>query len=328
MFEKLKEKIRLRQIHGKEPYSSIYNIVGFYPENLELYEQAFLHKSSSFEVGDGKWVNNERMEFLGDAILDAIVADIVYRKFPTKREGFLTNTRSKIVQRETLNRIGVEIGLDKMVRYSTKISSHNNHMYGNALEALIGAIYLDQGYDECYRFIDERIIKKHVNLEILARKEVNFKSNLIEWGQKNKLDIRFELIDTFSDNNGNPIFQTGITLADVQIGVGVGYSKKESQQNAAKMAIRRLRQDKDFQHFVSNLKRKPSKNTINSQEPEYLPEDGEINDNNDFTDGKETTEGSTSGNELSRRKKKNKDYLTEEDFASLPDATESDESIF
>lgn len=328
MFEKLKEKIRLRQIKGKEPYSSIYNIVGFYPENLELYEQAFLHKSSSFEVGDGKWVNNERMEFLGDAILDAIVADIVYRKFPTKREGFLTNTRSKIVQRETLNRIGVEIGLDKMVRYSTKISSHNNHMYGNALEALIGAIYLDQGYDECYRFIDERIIKKHVNLEILARKEVNFKSNLIEWGQKNKLDIRFELIDTFSDNNGNPIFQTGITLADVQIGVGVGYSKKESQQNAAKMAIRRLRQDKDFQHFVSNLKRKPSKNTINSQEPEYLPEDGEINDNNDFTDGKETTEGSTSGNELSRRKKKNKDYLTEEDFASLPDATESDESIF
>lgn len=328
MFEKLKEKIRLRQIKGKEPYSSIYNIVGFYPENLQLYELAFLHKSSSFEVGDGKWVNNERMEFLGDAVLDAIVADIVYRKFPYKREGFLTNTRSKIVQRETLNRIGVEIGLDKMVRYSTKISSHNNHMYGNALEALIGAIYLDQGYDVCYQFINDIIINKHVNLETLARKEVNFKSNLIEWGQKNKLDIRFELIDSFSDNDGNPVFQTGIMLADVQIGVGVGYSKKESQQNAAKMAIRRLRQDKEFQHFVSNLKRKPSKNTTNSQEPEDLPEDGEINDNNDFTDGKETTEGSTSGNELSRRKKKNKDYLTEEDFASLPDPTESDESIF
>ena len=126
---------------NKEPYSSLYKILGFYPDNIHLYEQAFLHKSSSVESGDGRWLNNERLEFLGDAVLDAVVADIVYKHFQNKREGFLTNTRSKIVQRETMNRVAVELGLDKMVVYSAKLSSHNNHMYGNALEALIGAIW-------------------------------------------------------------------------------------------------------------------------------------------------------------------------------------------
>lgn len=329
MFEKLYKKIRLLRIKGKEPYSSIYKIVGFYPENLQLYEQAFLHKSSSIEAGDGKWMNNERMEFLGDAVLDAIVADIVYRYFYNKREGFLTNTRSKIVQRETLNRVAVDIGLDKMVVYSTKIISHNNHMYGNALEALIGAIYLDQGYDVCYRFINEMIIKKFVNLDEIARREVNFKSNLLEWGQKNKLDIRFELIESFCDNDGNPVFQTGIMLSDVQIGVGIGYSKKESQQNAAKMAIRRLRKDKDFQAFVSELKKKRSKKPANTQELEGLPEDGETNNENDLSEKTETDDGNTpSRNELKRKKKKNKEELTTEDFESLPDPNESEESIF
>lgn len=287
MFKQLYKKIRLLRNRGKEPYSSIYKIVGFYPENVQLYEQAFLHKSSSIEAGDGKWVNNERMEFLGDAVLDAIVADIVYQYFKNKREGFLTNTRSKIVQRETLNRVAVQIGLDKMVVYSAKVSSHNNHMYGNALEALIGAIYLDQGYDVCYRFIENVIIKKYINLDTIARKEVNFKSSLIEWSQKNKLEIKFDLIESFTDNDGNPVFQTGIILADVQIGVGIGYSKKESQQNAAKMAIKKLRSDKDFQRFISDLKKKRTGETTVEKEFEELPDEngtseetGEIGETN------------------------------------------------
>ena len=105
-------------------------------------------------------------------------------------------------------------------------------MYGNALEALIGAIYLDQGYRMCYHFVEDVIINKYIDLDNIARKEVNFKSSLIEWSQKNKLEITFELIESFTDNDGNPVFQTGVTLADTQIGVGIGYSKKESQQNA------------------------------------------------------------------------------------------------
>ena len=156
---------------NKEPYSSLYKILGFYPDNIHLYEQAFLHKSSSVESGDGRWLNNERLEFLGDAVLDAVVADIVYKHFQNKREGFLTNTRSKIVQRETMNRVAVELGLDKMVVYSAKLSSHNNHMYGNALEALIGAIYLDQGYERCKQFMEEKILKNYIDLDKMSRKD-------------------------------------------------------------------------------------------------------------------------------------------------------------
>ena len=251
MFTQLYKKIRLLKHKNKEPYSSLYKILGFYPDNVHVYEQAFLHKSSSVEDSDGKWLNNERLEFLGDAVLDAIVADIVYKHFQNKREGFLTNTRSKIVQRETLNRVAVELGLDKMVVYSAKLSSHNNHMYGNALEALIGAIYLDQGYRACYRFINDVIIKRYIDLDNIARKEVNFKSSLIEWSQK----------------------KTGVTLADMQIGVGIGYSKKESQQNAAKMAIKKLRTDKTFQQFISDLKKKQTGENTAAHEFEDLPEE-------------------------------------------------------
>lgn len=262
-------------------------MLGFYPDNIHVYEQAFLHKSSSVEGGDGRWLNNERLEFLGDAILDAIVADIVYKHFQNKREGFLTNTRSKIVQRETLNRVAVELGLDKMIVYSAKLNSHNNHMYGNALEALIGAIYLDQGYQVCYHFIKDVIINKYINLDTIARKEVNFKSSLIEWSQKNKLEISFELIESFVDNDGNPVFQTCVILSDTQIGVGIGYSKKESQQCAAKMAIRKLRTDRSFQQFISDLKKKKTGENTADNEFENLPD--EAVENNEHTAEKGTS---------------------------------------
>ncbi|MDR1919773.1 MAG: ribonuclease III [Tannerellaceae bacterium] len=252
---------------------SLYKLLGFYPKNVALYEQAFLHKSSSVESDKGKWLNNERLEFLGDAVLDAVIADILYKHFPNRREGYLTNTRSKIVQRDNLNRIAVKLGLQKMVVYSTKLNSHNNYLYGNALEALIGAIYLDRGYRKCYGFIDHMIIRKHINLDSIARKEVNFKSSLIEWSQKNKLEILFDLIESFIDNDGNPVFQTGVTVLNRQIGIGIGYSKKESQQNAAKMAIKKLRSDKEIQQFISDSKKKQH-NEMSESRFDELPEDG------------------------------------------------------
>lgn len=274
MLTKLNKWIRLQRNKNREPYLSLHKILDFYPDNIHLYEQAFLHRSSSVESEDGKWLNNERLEYLGDAILDAVVADIVYKHFPNKREGFLTNTRSKIVQRETLNQIANNMGLSKVVVASTKISSHNNYMYGNALEALIGAVYLDQGYEKCYIFIRDVLIKRHLNLDSIARKEVNFKSSLIEWSQKNKLEITFDVIESFMDNDGNPVFQTGISLLDMQIGVGIGYSKKESQQNAAKMAIKKLRTDKELQRFVTEKKKKMNEgNTTVEQEFSELPEE-------------------------------------------------------
>ncbi len=225
------------------------------PNELAYYEQAFLHRSSSLKADKGNWVNNERLEFLGDAVLDTVVADVLFQKYPTKREGFLTNTRSKIVQREMLNKLALELGLDKLVVSSTKKTSHNNYMYGNALEAFLGAIYLDQGYEICKQFIEERLIEQYIDLDKVSRKEVNFKSKLIEWSQRMKMEISFELIESFTDSNNNPVFQTQVNVWDVAGGIGTGYTKKESQQNAAKSTLKKIKTDKVFQEAIAEASR-------------------------------------------------------------------------
>ena len=253
MLKAITNKIRLLRLRSKEPYSIYYQILGFLPNDLSIYEQAFLHRSASAKTEKGRWVNNERLEFLGDAILDSIIADILFRKFETKKEGFLTNTRSKIVQRDTLNKLAVKLGLDKLVVSSTKGVSHNNYMYGNAFEAFVGAIYIDQGYDVCKRFIEERVIAPYLDLTQIARKEVNFKSKLIEWSQKNKAQIEFLLIESFTDSNNNPVFQTQVVICGLKGGIGTGYSKKESQQNAAKSTLKKLKSDQEFKESVNGI---------------------------------------------------------------------------
>lgn len=252
MLKNLHKKIRLFSNCRKESYLLFYRIIGFYPDDIEIYEQAFLHKSSSQKNEKGRWVNNERLEFLGDAILDAIVADIVYHTFEGKKEGFLTNTRSKIVQRESLNKIALELGLDKVIVISSRTRSHNSCIYGNALEALIGAIYIDHGYEKCREFVEKKIITPYINLNQVARKEVNFKSKLIEWSQKYKIQIEFKLVESFTDKDNNPIFQTQILIANTSAGIGIGYSKKESQQNAAKMAMKKIQTETDFRNRIFN----------------------------------------------------------------------------
>ena len=247
------DKIRLLFRKDRESYFCFYRILGFFPRDIKVYQQALLHKSISMRSEKGRPINNERLEFLGDAILDAIVGDIVYRHFEGRREGFLTNTRSKIVQRETLNKLAVEIGLDKLVKYSTRSSSHNSYMYGNAFEAFIGAIYLDQGYDRCKQFMEEKIFKNYIDLDKMSRKEVNFKSKLIEWSQKNKMEESFELIEQFLDEEYNPMFHTEVRIEGISAGTGTGYSKKESQQNAAQMALKKIK-DAAFKEEVQAAK--------------------------------------------------------------------------
>lgn len=254
MLKTIYRGLRLLRLRSKEPYSVYYKILGFVPNRIDLYELALVHRSSSIKVESGKWVNNERLEFLGDAILDAVIADLVFHQFETKKEGFLTNTRSKIVQRETLNMIAVSLGLDKLVVSSTRSQSHNTYVFGNALEAFIGAIYLDQGYDVCKKFIFERMITPYIDLQKIARKEVNFKSKLIEWGQKNRVDIEFKVIETFNDHENNPVFQTQVVISDILGGIGSGYSKKESQQNAAKVTMKKIQNEKEFQDLLAEAK--------------------------------------------------------------------------
>ncbi len=265
------DKIRLFFRKDKESYFRFYQILGFYPRKIQLYEQAVLHKSSSVKSEKGKLLNNERLEFLGDAILDAIVADIVYLEFEGKKEGFLTNTRSKIVQRETLNKLAVEIGLDKMIKYSTRTSSHNSYMYGNAFEALVGAIYLDRGYEVCKHFMEDKIIKRFINLEKVAHKEVNFKSKLIEWTQKNKVSVSFDLIEQFFDKESNPIFQSEILIEGLSAGTGIGYSKKESQQNGAKMALKKIKTSPNFLEEVFEAVKNNANTLVTTKEE--IPEE-------------------------------------------------------
>ena len=236
-------------LRHKEPYVLYRKLLGFYPTDIHLYEQACLHRSSSI-CEQGRRINNERLEFLGDAILDAIVADILFHKFKTNKEGFLTNTRAKIVKRESLNEIAVKLGLDNFITYSMRTSSHNNYMFGNAFEALIGAIYLDKGYRYCKKFVETRIIDPYIDLEKISKEEFNFKSRLIEWGQKHKVDIEFALIETIVDQDNNPVFQSQALLGGISGGIGIGYSKKESQQNAARIALNRIRRDKNYQQSV------------------------------------------------------------------------------
>ena len=238
----------------KELYSSLYQILGFYPKDIRFYKLALLHKSSSVKSEQGKWINNERLEFLGDAILDAVVGDVVFRRFEGKKEGFLTNARSKIVQRETLNKVAMEIGLHKLIKYSVHSNnSHNSNMCGNAFEALIGAIYLDRGYDCCMQFMLHRILDKYVSVDSMAYKEVNFKSKLIEWTQKNKVEISFELLEQGSENDGTPTFSSQVFLQGIQCGTGKGYSKKESQQLAAKETLELLKKT-GFTHKILNAR--------------------------------------------------------------------------
>jgi ribonuclease-3 len=221
---------------------------------------------------DGRWINNERLEFLGDAILDAIVADIVFKEFEYKKEGFLTNMRSKIVQRETLNRLALELGLDKLIKTSARTNTHKTYMYGNALEALIGAIYLDQGYRVAKRFVYERLIVEHLNMESVVQSEVNFKSRLIEWSQKNKVLIDFRLLDTYMDSGNNPIFITSVFIYDLEAGTGKGYSKKESHQIAARETLEKINTDETFMREILLLKEKYDEHFVQ----EVLPSEEEV----------------------------------------------------
>ncbi len=238
----------------KELYYSLYNIIGFYPHNIDIYKQALMHKSLAQRNEKGRPINNERLEFLGDAILGAIVGDIVYQHFSSKREGFLTNTRSKIVQRDTLNRLAKEIGLNELIISNEHTSTHNSYIEGNAFEALIGAIYIDQGYKACMSFINEKILSKIINIDKVAYKEVNFKSKLIEWCQKNKINLDFELVEEKRDENNSPVFTYQVIIEGLLGEKGTGYSKKESQQVASKLTLQCLKRKSEFLNAVFEAK--------------------------------------------------------------------------
>ena len=270
------DRIKLPFRKEKELFSSLYTILGFYPHNIEYYKQALMHKSIRKRNDKGKPLNNERLEFLGDAILDAAVGYIVYRHYEGKREGFLTNTRSKLVSRETLGKIANEMGLGNLLLSAGHSNSHNSYVEGNAFEALVGAIYLDRGYEACLEFFETQILGKYIDIDKVAFKEVNFKSKLLEWSQKNRVRMEFRMLKQKKDDNGSPVFNFQVILEGVEGEKGVGYSKKEAQQQASKETLHRLKREPQFVDTVFAAK---TNRTKMEEEPSMAVPDTEQEQN-------------------------------------------------
>lgn len=243
---KVIDHIKLPFRKDKELYLKLYKILGYLPHDISLYKLALMHKSVARRNVKGRPVNNERLEFLGDAVLDAAVGHIVYEHFPGKREGFLTNTRSKLVQRETLGKLASEMGITDLILSSGRSASHNSYMGGNAFEALVGALYLDHGYNACMLFIKKQILSKMVNIDKVAYKEVNFKSKLIEWTQKNRVMLEFRCLKQDKDEGGSPTFEYICVLEGIEACAGKGFSKKEAQQHASEDTLKKLRKQPKF----------------------------------------------------------------------------------
>jgi ribonuclease III len=214
-------------------------ILGFRPSNFKLYQLAFVHKSASHFIFNDTKINNERLEFLGDAILDSMVAEYLFRRFPDKEEGFLTQTRSKLVNRDNLNHLAIKLGIGEMIISKMSRDNHKS-VYGDTLEALIGAIYLDKGYERTKKIVLERIIQSDININRLLATEIDFKSRVIEWGQKNRKAVSFTSFEEIEEQSNTPMFITHLFVVDDVVGRGSGSSKKESEQNAARQALQIL----------------------------------------------------------------------------------------
>ena len=240
MVRKIVQRIRLFSSSRKEFYLFLKNLIGFYPQNLKLYDLAFVHKSASVIDSRGNFTNNERLEYLGDAVLSAVIADFLYNRFPQEDEGFLTKTRSKLVNRSFLTKLTYDMGLNVYIDSNTTKNIDNSHIYGDALEALIGAIYLDKDYSAAKYFITKRILSKFVNLAEIEQNDLNFKSRLIEWSQKNKKELEFDTTEEVNERTKQPKFTAVVKIDNVKVGTGTGASKKEAHQNAARQSLEKL----------------------------------------------------------------------------------------
>jgi len=218
---------------NKQLISQLEHLLGFTPIRIGYYQVALMHRSKLEEVQE----NNERMEFLGDAILGAIIAEYLFKKYPYRTEGYLTELRSRIVRRETLNNVALRMGLNKMVQYNQNDRGlSRSHIFGNALEALIGAVYLDQGFAKTRRFIIKQMVKNYIDLDILESTDTNYKNQLLSWAQRSGQVLTFDTMEERMEGT-RKLFVVGIMLDGVLVASGSGYNKKEAGQVAAQKAL-------------------------------------------------------------------------------------------
>jgi ribonuclease-3 len=232
MWRLLKLPKKKPQTPDKKIVAAIQTIAGFTPNNLELYRLATRHSSVAKEDHNGFKESNERLEYLGDAILGAAVADFLFKKFPYKDEGFLTEMRSRIVNRESLNLLARKIGVANIVQFDQKNTQLQQVILGNTLEAIVGAVYLDRGYLKCKQFVITKLIAPNYDLEELINSNSNFKSKLIEWGQREGKEVRFEIVSV-EKGKLHKEFTARVFVSGEAAGTGYGNSKKKAEQDAA-----------------------------------------------------------------------------------------------
>lgn len=220
--------------------AAIRNIAGFTPSNLELYRLATLHSSIAKPNGRGVKDSNERLEYLGDAILGAAVADYLFKKFPYKDEGFLTEIRSRIVNREALNLLARKIGVGNIVQFDSKNIHLQQVILGNTLEAIVGAVYLDKGYLRCKKFVIDKLIAPYYDLETVVNSNSNYKSMLIEWSQREGKVVRFEIVEVRKAKNRKE-FTAQVMVDNEAKGMGYGNNKKKAEQDAALKTLEMLK---------------------------------------------------------------------------------------
>lgn len=231
---------RNSKLHGLKDrsfYLQLYRLLGFLPRRVSLYKLAFLPKSAQNGAGEGFGINNERLEYLGDAVLDTIVAAYLFKTFPDADEGFMTKLRARIVKRKTLDHLARKLEIPGLIRLGKQAGNKSKHLYGNTLEALIGAIYLDRGYRKANRFFIRKVLHPYIDLAQLARKDPDYKSRIIEWAQKNKVEVVFKSREEHKSAQKRPSFVSSILLDGEKKGIGHGSMKKDAEQLAAKEAL-------------------------------------------------------------------------------------------
>lgn len=262
---------------------------GFIAHNIELYKLALIHKSASVVLEDGTHINNERLEYLGDAVIESVTSEYLFIEFPDKNEGFMTQLRSKMVSRQTLNDVAKRIGLDDYVITHSSNNLSQKHIYGDAFEAMIGAIYLDQGYDFVNRLLINHIFVKYIKVDNLLVEETDFKSRLIEWCQKNHHSIQFHTANDKTYSSSHPFFYSKVLIDGIEVGYGAGDSKKEAEQRAS-YSVSQGFSEADYTKIMDKLDTldgatKPRERR--EREPKVVKSANEVNEVNEIKEVKE-----------------------------------------
>jgi ribonuclease-3 len=216
-------------------------IFGFKPRSLKLYEIALIHRSATFTLPDGKKVNNERLEYLGDAVINGILSDYLFEMYPDANEGFLTKVRARVVNRDILNQLATSLGINNTLICKVGSNHNINNLFGDALEALIGAVFLDKGYKKTKKIFINCVLLKHLDLEAIITTNADYKSLIFEWVQKNKSNLIFKYNEEYDFNQKKSVFTTKLFINHKELASGHGLSKREAEQEAAAIAWKKLK---------------------------------------------------------------------------------------